>query len=309
MIDFGLTPEQFRDRYFDRAPLLRRGALLTPQFSWNAVDDVLHVAEPTAPGFQLYRNGLVPEESFTDRAVEFGVPRRRLDQRRFYAELRAGATLVLNRVESHSPPAHRIVSAVSRFTGWPALGNAYLSFGGRGSFGKHWDTHDVFAVQLIGRKRWRVYAPTFPLPLAMHRSDASGQQCPATPQLDCVLEAGDLLYVPRGWWHETLPFEEPSFHLSVGTYAPAVHDYVLWAVARHLPAALPARRALTALAEPDTLVAALASLAGIVQDAARRAEFEREVAARARVGSAFDTELHLARGAALERGRRSSQTG
>ncbi|HEY3517774.1 MAG TPA: cupin domain-containing protein [Gammaproteobacteria bacterium] len=297
MIDFGLTAGEFRERYAEREPYVQRLALRGAAFEWAELDAALQRVEPTAPIVQLFNGGALAEERYTDVVVELGAPRRRLAKRRFYAELRAGATLVVNGFEHYSPTALRLCAEVGRFYGAAVAGNAYLSIGGRGTFGRHWDTHDVFALQLIGRKRWQVFAPTFPLPLGMHRSEGSGSECPGTPVLDCVLESGDLLYVPRGWWHHVLPEEGASLHLSVGTYAPTVHDYVSWACARHLPAALAARRSLGAAAGAE-LDAAVEALRAAVLSAAARAEFEREAAGRERARTELHTELHLALGAA-----------
>ena len=124
----------------------------------------------------------------------------------------------------HSISARRLNEAVQRFAGFPTRSNAYVSFGGTGSFGAHWDTHDVVVLQLVGRKRWRVGPPTFPLPLPAHTSRRSGEAAPSFSALDVLLEAGDLLYLPRGWWHEVTPLAEPSLHLSVGIYVPSVFD-------------------------------------------------------------------------------------
>ena len=297
MIDFGLAAAEFPERYAEREPYFQRLALRGAPFKWAELDAALQRVEPTAPTVQLFNGGPLPEERYTDVVLELGAPRRRLEKRRFYGELKAGATLVVNGFERYSPTALRLCAEVGRFRSAPVVGNAYLSIGGRGTFGRHWDTHDVFALQLIGRKRWQVFAPTFPLPLGMHRSEASSGDCPATPALDCMLETGDLLYVPRGWWHRVLPQEGPSLHLSVGTYAPTVHDYVSWACARHLPAALAARRSLPAAPSAEELNAAVDTLRAIVLSTAARAEFEHEAASRERSRTELHTELHLALGA------------
>lgn len=303
MIDYGLRPHEFVERYAEREPYLQRRALRDAPFAWSELDAALQRVEPTAPLVQLFNGGPLAEERYTDVVLELGAPRRRLAKRRFYGELRAGATLVVNGFEHYSPTALRLCADVGRFRSAPTVGNAYLSIGGRGTFGRHWDTHDVFALQLLGRKRWQVFAPTFPLPLGMHRSEGNGADCPATPVLDCVLETGDMLYVPRGWWHLVLPLEGPSLHLSVGTYAATVHDYVSWACARHLPGALAARRSLGAAASAEDINAAVDALRTIALSGAARAEFEREAIGRERSRTELHTELHLALGAeGLERG-------
>jgi len=296
MIDFGAPADEFRERYAARAPYFQRLALRGAPFEWAELDAALQRVEPTAPIVQLFNGGQLPEERYTDVVVELGSPRRRLAKARFYAELKTGATLVVNGFEHYSPTALRLCAEVARFRGAPAVGNAYLSIGGRGTFGRHWDTHDVFALQLVGRKRWQVFAPTFPLPLGMHRSEASRADTSAALVLDCVLETGDMLYVPRGWWHHVLPQEGPSLHLSVGSYAPTVHDYVSWACARHLPAALAARRSLDAASAED-VDAAIEALRAAVLSGATRAEFESDAASRERSRTELHTELHLALGA------------
>jgi ribosomal protein L16 Arg81 hydroxylase len=297
-IDFGVEAHEFRDEYLDKRIHLQRRALSGPSFAWAELDAVLHVIEPEAPTCRLFKNGPVPEERYTDRYLKLGRPRARIDKRRFYAELRSGATLVINRFEDYSLRAKRLCGEVARFTARPVVGNAYLSVGGRGTFGRHWDTHDVVVLQLMGRKRWRLFDPTFPMPLPMHASGERAHECPDVPVLDCVLETGDLLYLPRGWWHEAIPFDAPSLHLSVGAYAPTVHDYLSWICARHLPDIAGARISLTEGDDPRSLASALEALTSIALDSARKTEFEREMRRREQTASEFNTELFL--GAASE---------
>ena len=46
--------------------------------------------------------------------------------------------------------------------------------------------------------------------------------------MDVILEAGDILYIPRGWWHDPLPLDEETFHLAVATFAPTGFEYMQW---------------------------------------------------------------------------------
>lgn len=46
--------------------------------------------------------------------------------------------------------------------------------------------------------------------------------------MDVILEAGDILYIPRGWWHDPLPLDEETFHLAVATFAPTGFEYMRW---------------------------------------------------------------------------------
>jgi ribosomal protein L16 Arg81 hydroxylase len=241
------------------------------------IESVLRSVEPVSPVLQLFDRGRISEGEFTQWTMANGVPRRCLDER-FTALVTRGATLVLNSLEAHSARARRLSEEVNRLTGFPTLSNAYVSFGGDGSFGAHWDTHDVVVLQLVGRKRWRVSPPTFPLPLPGQTSRRSGQAAPSQWALDVLLEAGDALYLPRGWWHEVTPIPEPSLHLSVGVYVPSVFDALNWVCQRVLPLELSARRGvIDEAATSSDLAAMVDALKAALGDAAIMASLRREL--------------------------------
>ncbi|MDW0387780.1 cupin domain-containing protein [Mannheimia haemolytica] len=37
----------------------------------------------------------------------------------------------------------------------------YIAFNTQRSFKSHWDSRDIFAVQMQGKKRWIIHTPTF----------------------------------------------------------------------------------------------------------------------------------------------------
>lgn len=255
-----------------------RGALpAEDRFGLPEIEQVLHGIEPVSPAVQLFDHGRISEGEFTQWAIADNVPRRRLDDR-FRTLLANGATLVLNTLEAHSNVARQLSEEVHRFSGFPTCSNAYVSFGGPGSFGAHWDTHDVVVLQLVGRKRWRVGPPTFPLPLPAHTSRGSRQAAPRLSALDVLLEAGDMLYLPRGWWHEVTPLPLPSLHLSVGIYVPSVLDALYWLCQRVLPPELAARRgAIDDKATLDDLTALVDVLKSALGNATLMASLRREL--------------------------------
>jgi ribosomal protein L16 Arg81 hydroxylase len=277
-IDFGLSATDFRERLFEKDCWLARGALPHElRFGIPEIERILRTVEPVSPGVQLFDHGRISEDEYTQWAMADGAPRRQLDLR-FRTLLANGATLVLNDLEAHSVAARRLTDEVNRFAGFPARSNAYVSFGGDGSFGAHWDTHDVVVLQLVGRKRWRVSPPTFPLPLPGHTSRGSGQAAPSLPALDTLLESGDLLYLPRGWWHEVTPLPEPSLHLSVGIYVPSVFDALNRLCRRALPFELAARRgAIDATATSRDLAVLVDALKAALGDATLMTSLHREL--------------------------------
>jgi hypothetical protein len=99
--------------------------------------------------------------------------------------------------------------------GHPTQCNAYWTPRGSQGLPVHHDTHDVFVLQVSGRKRWLVYEPVWELPLKDQRYTAAMGEA-GEVVLDVELAAGDTLYLPRGWLHEALTSDEHSLHLTVG---------------------------------------------------------------------------------------------
>ncbi len=113
--------------------------------------------------------------------------------------------------------------------------NAYASWTGQEGFGTHWDDHDVVVWQVDGAKRWQVFGPTRRWP--MHR-DVEEPPVPSGPPVaEFVMNPGDVLYLPRGWWHNVRASEGVrSLHLTCGLTTKTGADLVAWlgeALRRH----------------------------------------------------------------------------
>jgi len=291
MIDFGVTAAEFRARHLERSPYCKRGAVSERPFDWRMLDELLHHIEPTPAMMQMIHDGVVPQEQYVEDVVDLGMQRRVLNKNRFYALLQNGATLVTNRLELHSVAASRACAEIGRFVGQTTLCNSYLSFGGPGSFGKHWDTHDVFALQFIGSKRWQVFAPTLNHPLS-HQTSNVMPPASEPPVLEIVLNPGDMLYIPRGWWHQVFPLQQASFHLSIGAYLPTVHDFITWACNRLLPQREAARRGIGGAADvPRDVAAALQFLGEALRTPAHLEEFLQQLAGRQHLSADFNLGL------------------
>lgn len=278
MIDFGTTPQEFHKTLLEKKPFLRKTAHAERPYSWAAIDELVNQIEPVEPFFQLFADGPVPTDAYTQEVVVSGLRRRKLAKERFSRLISGGATLVINRLEVFSLAAQRLCTEVEKFAGYQTTANGYITFGGQGTFGRHWDVHDVFALQLIGSKRWKVFSPTFPYPLSMHTTNQVRHQCPSTPELDCVLEAGDLLYIPRGWWHEATRLDGPSFHLSVGLFVPTIIDYMMWVCGRFMTQDRTARKGLLGSESMDDVASAMRSAQAAALNPACMAEFAKMIA-------------------------------
>jgi mannose-6-phosphate isomerase-like protein (cupin superfamily) len=128
------------------------------------------------------------------------------------------------------PLLDRFASALARDMNTTVNINCYASWPAKQGFDTHYDRHDVFVVQVAGRKVWKVFEPTRRWPLESERGPTSTPEG-LTPSLECTLTPGDVLYVPRGHWHYALA-ETPSIHLTVGPTARTGIDFLAWLAER-----------------------------------------------------------------------------
>ncbi|WP_394838935.1 hypothetical protein LVJ94_18760 [Pendulispora rubella] len=95
----------------------------------------------------------------------------------------------------------------------------------------HFDTADIFSIQLRGRKTWRIAPNEFaPAPLrnwaTLHplapelRQYADGLPPTEMPEnaTSYTLEKGGILHMPRGYWHDTFSDEDSlSLHIQIAS--------------------------------------------------------------------------------------------
>jgi bifunctional lysine-specific demethylase and histidyl-hydroxylase NO66 len=138
----------------------------------------------------------------------------------------AGATLVLQSLHRNWPALVRFCRQLAAELGHPTQCNAYVTPAGNAQgFAYHHDTHDVFVLQVAGRKRWQVHAPVLPLPTNRQpRAGADLVPDGQEPLLDTELAPGDALYLPRGYVHAAQTTDSRSIHLTVGVLATTWYD-------------------------------------------------------------------------------------
>ncbi len=259
-IDFHISKPRFIKDYQGEKPLFIKHALSTVEhFSWLDANRIIERANIESDDFKILHNGLVPKQEYIETFFDVGMIRHRLIKPAVYERMSKGATLIANKIVNE-PTVHALARQVAEFTGRQTVCSVYAAFGRQASFQTHWDTRDLFAIQLIGRKRWIIHAPSFADPLFMQQSKDLEQDypCPTEPYLDLILEPGDMLYLPRGWWHNPLPFEEETFHLSIGTFPPNALDYVHWTTQK-LPELFAARQAMSSFEHDRKNLSSLAT--------------------------------------------------
>ncbi|XP_076054844.1 bifunctional lysine-specific demethylase and histidyl-hydroxylase NO66 [Oratosquilla oratoria] len=98
--------------------------------------------------------------------------------------------------------------------------NVYLTPPDSQGFAPHWDDIEAFILQLEGKKRWRLYRPrSSEEELPRFSSPNLSPNEVGEPFHDVVLEAGDLMYFPRGIIHQgNTVDQEHSLHITLSTY-------------------------------------------------------------------------------------------
>ncbi|MBB6599387.1 cupin domain-containing protein [Luteimonas sp. MC1825] len=214
----GMTPRAFLRDYWQKRPLLVRGAF--PGYTSPVEpDDLAGLAcedgvlarliqhDRASDGWQV-SSGPFPEEVFAG-----------LGERDW--------TLLVQDMDKWDPDIAALVDAFDFLPRW-RIDDVMVSFAATGgSVGAHVDQYDVFLLQAQGHRRWQIDA-----------GDALGRGVPSlafrddvelkllrefVPTHDWVLAPGDMLYLPPNVPHNGVA-EDPCLTFSLGMRAPATAE-------------------------------------------------------------------------------------
>jgi lysine-specific demethylase/histidyl-hydroxylase NO66 len=221
-------PDRFVRDHWARAPLHRPGAdaaAFADLFSLGDVDHILSSTTPRHPAFRMVKDGRqLDPRSYTRSGRVGGQPVHDLaDPGRVYEQFHAGATIVLQSLHRFWPPLTRLARDLEGALTHPVQVNAYVTPPAARGLGAHRDEHDVFVLQVHGRKQWDVHDPD-------GRTEA--------PLIAAELAPGDSLYIPQRFPHAAWTAETASVHLTVGVVLTTWADVLRRAVTAVLEDAL-----------------------------------------------------------------------
>ncbi len=202
----GLSPQRFMQRHWQKKPLLVRQAVPGLQ--------------PLLDRSELF--GLASRDGVQSRLIIQDGERWRLRngpfaRRALPALTQRQWTLLVQGVDLHDDRAHDLLSRF-RFVPDARLDDLMISFAtDGGGVGPHFDSYDVFLLQVHGRRRWRIgrqkdlsLRDDLPLKILEHFE----------PEEEWLLEPGDMLYLPPRWAHDGIA-EGECMTCSIGFRAPA----------------------------------------------------------------------------------------
>lgn len=215
----GLSPQTFMRRHWQKKPLLIRQAMpgvrppvtRAEMFELAGQDDVesrLIVQGGKGSGKKAEPQWALHHGPITRNRVP------KLTQPRW--------TLLVQGLDLHVPAAHDILRQF-RFVPDARVDDLMISYASDGGgVGPHYDSYDVFLLQVHGRRRWRVgriqdpaLVPDMPVKILANFE----------PEEEYVLEPGDMLYLPPRWGHDGIA-EGECMTCSVGFRVPETTELV-----------------------------------------------------------------------------------
>ncbi len=203
----GLSPQQFMKRHWQKKPLLVRQAVadFSPLLSRS---DLFELASRDGVESRLLQQ---PSGAVPWRMKHGPMARRSLPSLK-----QAGWTLLVQGVDLHHDGVHQLLQKF-RFVPDARLDDLMISYASDGGgVGPHFDSYDVFLLQVHGQRRWRIgrqkdLSLQADVPLKILEN--------FEPEQEFVLEPGDMLYLPPRYAHEGVALGECMTY-SIGFRAP-----------------------------------------------------------------------------------------
>jgi hypothetical protein len=242
-----------------------RGLLDPPPFGLRDLVNVVAYLRPRDARLRIVEDGVEVQKFELDEDILAVLT----------TALSRGMTASLERLDRYWPPVVEMCGALAAQLGCPVHANMYLTPGGLSGLSPHYDTHDVFVLQLEGEKHWSLGQLEVALPT---EDTADGVVSKMQTQCQLVLRPGDVLYVPRGMAHCARSTSGHSMHLSIGCIPYTTGDAVVElvrAASRRIPtlrSSVPPPRAEPAHApdagDREQLTSLLGQIAALVETGA-----------------------------------------
>ncbi|CAG9172796.1 cupin domain-containing protein [Cupriavidus respiraculi] len=205
----GMTPAEFMRDIWHQKPLLIRQAIpgIVPPVTREALFELADRDEVESRLITYFRNRWKLEQG---PFAPDNLPTRKTRQ----------WTLLVQGVNLHNSAAAELMGQF-RFVPDARLDDVMISYAtDGGGVGPHFDSYDVFLLQVSGRRRWRISAqadleilPNLPLKIL---ADFKAED-------EWVLEPGDMLYLPPQYAHDGVADGE-CMTCSIGFRAPAYRE-------------------------------------------------------------------------------------
>jgi ribosomal protein L16 Arg81 hydroxylase len=219
---FGNVPlASFIEQYLHRLPFAMAGSVpsLCELGSWDSVGAML--GPPEGDVFAVregrWHEGPPPSDLAAVRALG--------DE---------GHTVFVRHAERHHAGLAGLATAFERTFRGPVNIHVFVTPAGAPGFSWHYDAEDVFIIQTQGAKEYSLRKNTVnPWPLEETLPPNMQYERELMPLMRVLLRAGDLLYIPCGYWHKAESkcelMGEAAISLAIGVMSRSaidVYDYL-----------------------------------------------------------------------------------
>ncbi len=176
------------------------------------VDHMISTMSLRLPAFRLVKDGKTLPPSGYTKSGRIGSTAITgiAHPAHIFQRFQEGATIVLQGMHRYWLPLARFCRDLELTLSHPAQVNGYVTPPGSRGLAVHEDSHDVFVLQVHGRKLWEVWDPS------ADGSTLSRAREGGASSLAIELEPGDCLYMPKSTPHAARTEDRTSAHLTIG---------------------------------------------------------------------------------------------
>ena len=212
----GLSPQTFMRRYWHKKPLVIRQAIA----NFAAPVDRAGLLDLAAQSEVQSRLIVQGDAGKGGKAAAWRLRHGPFVRRSLPPFKQPGWTLLVQGVDLHDERVHALMNQF-RFVPDARLDDLMISYAtDGGGVGPHFDSYDVFLLQAVGTRRWRIgrqkdlsLQPNMPLKILANFE----------PEQEFVMEPGDMLYLPPRYAHDGIARGECMTY-SIGFRSPSAGE-------------------------------------------------------------------------------------
>jgi len=218
-----ISTQNFENIYWEKQAVhVQRNdpAFFSSLFSVEALDKLLEYNRPRGSSLRVVKS----QQPLNPTIYENADGSLNLNQ--LYAAYADGHTIVINEIQRFWDPIKLLVENIRQYMNHQVVANLYLTPENEKALSPHYDSHDVFALQISGEKHWLLYDDTYCKTPLLHSFQPVFQREQLTGARQVTLKAGDVMYIPRGVPHEAYTTDQSSMHITIGVHSTQWIDFI-----------------------------------------------------------------------------------
>ncbi|SDZ02454.1 cupin domain-containing protein, partial [Hymenobacter psychrophilus] len=218
-----ISIEEFENNYWEKRFLhipRDNPDFFSSLFSIEDLDKVLEYNRPQGSSLKVVKSNQPMNPSIYENKDES------LNLNQLYVAYADGYSILINGIQRYWNPIKVLLENIRKQISHDLSANLYLTPENEKAFSPHYDSHDVFAIQISGKKHWILYDDArFKTPL-LNSYQPTFQREQLTNATEITMCAGDILYIPRGVPHEAYTTDKSSMHITIGIQSTQWIDFI-----------------------------------------------------------------------------------